>query len=642
MGHAVSKSEDPHALVRARSARRRAADIPSLTLSFSDSTDSKPEKKKPKKRGPSKRRAPSRDAGFHGARTGSAHNEDLGCESANLIACVHLPELPLQMLLRNHPRWRRGPAAVVPEDRPDAPLLHLNPIAWRAGLRPGIRYGAAKQLVAGLHAAPVSHEEVMALAAELTTALHTFSPKVEGNALQAPPRKGLHRSTLGKLGQSEGTFYLDPSGLRHIYPSLRDWGLSIANYLKGREFRGAVVICEGRYRAFALARTRPASARLPVRVFSTKEDADNCLRSVLLEELDISPTLRTALEQLALRTVGDLLRVHPGELSSRLGQEAASLHAMLCGEQQLRLQPTPEEQPLQVDFEVDPPDADQERLLFHIKGALHGLLSEVESAGQVLRALRIRFTFEGGSSLVPDAHPEQRSQEQRIEPARGTRDAMMLMELVRLRLGAWALPGPVEAICLEAETEQAEGDQLHMFSCPKRDPAAAGRALARLVAAFGEQAVTKPVLREAHLPEASFAWEPVRSIRLPKESAARDARGATPTRKASSKRAAQNESEHAELDPPHTDSSNDASAPPLIRRLLHRPVPVHTNPRTDPSVSLYGPYRVSGGWWARPVLEDATAQPIERDYYYAETEDELLWLYYDRTQGRWYLQGKVD
>ena len=43
---------------------------------------------------------------------------------------------------------------------------------------------------------------------------------------------------------------------------------------------------------------------------------------------------------------------------------------------------------------------------------------------------------------------------------------------------------------------------------------AAHRALARIRAAYGEQAVTRASLREAHLPEASFRWEPIQHARI--------------------------------------------------------------------------------------------------------------------------------
>ena len=40
------------------------------------------------------------------------------------------------------------------------------------------------------------------------------------------------------------------------------------------------------------------------------------------------------------------------------------------------------------------------------------------------------------------------------------------------------------------------------------------------------------------------------------------------------------------------------------------------------------------GWWNRPV---------HREYHFAETQKgELLWVYYDRSRRRWFLQGRVE
>ena len=66
------------------------------------------------------------------------------------------------------------------------------------------------------------------------------------------------------------------------------------------------------------------------------------------------------------------------------------------------------------------------------------------------------------------------------------------------------------------------------------------------------------------------------------------------------------------------DAENDTSHDPTAR---------------DPWTSAT-PSRVSGAWWVRTV---------ERDYYYAQTQHgELLWIYFDRPRGRWFLHGIVD
>jgi protein ImuB len=186
----------------------------------------------------------------------------------------------------------------------------------------------------------------------------------------------------------------------------------------------------------------------------------------------------------------------------------------------------------------------------------------------------------------------------------------MLLELLRLRLTALSLGGRVEAVELEAETSEPLPGQLAMF-VQKRDLAAGDRAFARLKASFGADVVCTAELEDAHLPEAKFRWVPLDHLVRP--------------------------SVH--------ESESDMAAP-LVRRLLARPellagaldenasrldkVFVHESER----YTLVGPYRVSGGWWAREVT---------RDYYYARTpRGELWWVFYDHPRRSWFLHAIVD
>jgi protein ImuB len=171
------------------------------------------------------------------------------------------------------------------------------------------------------------------------------------------------------------------------------------------------------------------------------------------------------------------------------------------------------------------------------------------------------------------------------------------------------LQGAVEEVELLANTVRARAEQVALPGHqPRRDMSAAHRALDRIRAAYGEHSVTKARVREAHLPEASFRWEPIQHARLGEQNV----------------------------------------APPIfsmIRRVYTRPKPLPPRrpkePEAGPSLAkdhaiehMYGPYRVSGGWWKRLV---------ERDYYYAETDHgDLLWLFYDRPRKRWFLHGVLD
>jgi protein ImuB len=199
--------------------------------------------------------------------------------------------------------------------------------------------------------------------------------------------------------------------------------------------------------------------------------------------------------------------------------------------------------------------------------------------------------------------------EERIRPAEPTLDEAQLIDLVRLRLESLALPSGVIRIEVAAASAPATQEQLRLLSQkPRRDPRAAARAIARIRASLGADAVVRARLREGHLPEARYAWEPVD--------------GLTPAK-------------------PRDSTS---ISPCLVRRIEPRPVPLPPRPAREPDGWLLaglahgpvervsGPYRISGGWWRAEV---------ERDYYFAElASGALFWVYFDRRRRRWFLHGR--
>jgi protein ImuB len=122
------------------------------------------------------------------------------------------------------------------------------------------------------------------------------------------------------------------------------------------------------------------------------------------------------------------------------------------------------------------------------------------------------------------------------------------------------------------------------------------------------------VLREGHLPEARFGWEPARGVAAPRPR------------------------------PPAIRS--------LVRRVLARPrilPPQDTQVRNDgwliggleqgSVIRIDGPYILSGGWW----MATESAEETHREYHFAETRrGDCLWLYYDRARRRWFQHGAVE
>jgi protein ImuB len=503
------------------------------------------------------------------------------------VACVDIPALPLQLVFRAQPGWRLDPIAVVEAERPLAAVQWLNQPAQRAGIRRGMKLGQARALCCQLRAETVPERQVEAAIDELFEALTAFSPAVEPAA--DPP----------------GLFWLDPSGMKTLFGTYLNWAQAVYGALAQRGFRAAVVVGFSRYLAFAIAKTTPHAL-----VLSDPAEERRLACEVRLGRLDLPAKLYADLALLGIDTLGQLLNLPQGELKLRYGSQAAELHDRASGQGGAPLRPRERAEPLRAEQQIDPPDDNHTRLLFALKGLLDPLIDRAAAQGEAVAALQLVLRLD---HALP--HPD------RVALAAPTLNAALMLDLIRLRLGASELAAPVEQLELQLETVPVHPSQLGLlYQAPRRDLDAAARAIARIQAAFGPDSVTRARLRNAYLPEAAFCWEPISRAHLPK-----------PT-------------------PPER-------ALPLVRRVFTRRIAPPTLPfslqegtglncdysydKTAAVVSsqgmgtaICGPYRIAGGWWKRRV---------ERDYYFVETADQqILWVYYDRPRNRWVLHGVVE
>lgn len=509
-------------------------------------------------------------------------------ESIFLITCVDISSLPLQLLRREHPEWAGLPVAVVEDDKPQALVLFISRAASEAGIRAGMRYGAALGLCPALKAATILPGRIDEVRAEIVGALHRTSPRVEADAERA------------------GTFWVDPSGMTAIFGTTERFAHAVHDEISGRALAGNVVVGFSRLSSWAIARVHRG-----VTLLRSPAEERSLASKVALARLALPLDVKEALHTLGVRTVGELLELPRGDLSVRLGRDAARIHALFSDTLRPPLEPAKHASPVEVSAEIDPPDVDEARILFCLKGAVHALISALATRRMGLAALEARFELEPapGRAIVtnPGASTERPPPEtvgSLLRPSRASRDEASLVELVRIRLGSLSLPRPVCRLVLSAEPAPIDETQLVMLDGARtRDPDAIARGLARLRAAFGDDAVTVPKLEDGWLPETSYRWEPVRSVRAPR------ARTAA------------------------------AEAPPLVRRLFAHPLPMQERdgrPVSSPRIaSLSGPYRLEAGWW-----DEAR---VVRDYFYGEREDgALLWLFRDASSRRWFLQGIVD
>ncbi len=493
------------------------------------------------------------------------------------LACVELPSMPLQLLLRAHPEWRGLPAAVVSEDRPGGRILWVNEQAHKRGVLRGMRSAEGLSLARELRAGEVAQSAIDAATAQVCECLWRFTPDVE----PAPP-------------PDAGTFWLNAAGFSHgyVFPSLGEWAQALHAALLELGFVAAtVVVGYTRFGTAALAK----AYRGPV-VFPSELDEHEATLAVPLARLGMEPKARDALAVLGVHTVGALLDLPHEGLLKRFGPAVQALHRAATGALRVPLAPAEPPEPIVDGLILDNPDSDATRLMFFVKQRLPGLLSRLAARFEALQSLSLSLVLAQAAGTV----------EAEVRPAEPTLDEVQLMDLVRLRLERVTLDAGVVEVGLTVTGIRATTEQLRLFlaECPRRDLRAGDRALARLRAELGEDAVTVARLRDAHLPEASFAFEPLAHLVRP-----------APTRTG-----------------PRT----------LVRRLRKTPEPLPESPRPrhgDGAVlALLGPYVLSGGWWGNAEMHD-----VERQYHFAETlAGDLLWLYYDRRTRAWFQHGQVE
>ena len=289
--------------------------------------------------------------------------------------------------------------------------------------------------------------------------------------------------------------------------------MQIHRQIVGTGFTSSVVVGFTRFATYAVARAMAAGqksqnantrgSRTPVFVFTDAQAEGRASARVALQHLNMAPALCRDLAKLGVGTVGELLVLPAESVHARFGVEAHDLHQHASGRAWDPLVAEDSPEPPQRALTFDHAVSDTTALLFACKRLLPALLEELATRGQALTALTLRLQLESRVG-VPGTVVEEC-----LRPATATLEAAVILDLVRLRLEASKPTAAVTQLCLQACGLPADDEQLRLFAAgPRRDRTAAARALARLRAEFGEYAVVVAKLRQGHLPEACFTWEP--------------------------------------------------------------------------------------------------------------------------------------
>jgi protein ImuB len=494
------------------------------------------------------------------------------------MACVEVPSLALQLLLRAHPGWAHQPVARVEADRPLAPILEVNARARAAGIRTGERYGTALDRVPALRAGVVTAEALAEAEEVLHATLTAFSPTLEPHP------------------DCPGVCWLDVAGLGYLHPSLATWATAVQEALAAQGLQAGVVVGFRRFATWVLARTLTGTG---VTLLETPEAERTALAEAPIEALGVPPAERDALLQLGVQRLAGLLALPPEGLARRFGPAVSEAWRQATDDEALPLQPRRAPEAFTERLALPHGEQDLGRMAFALKPAVDGLLARLANRGLGLAALTLTPHDADGAALGQEL----------LRPATPALASTSVMELVRLRLEARPWQGPVFGLELVAHPgPMAEGQLEAWRQAPRRDAAAAARAFARLRAAFGDAVVGRAQLLERHTPEHQWRWEPLDQLQP-----------ASPGRPVAARLARVLLARPRRL--------RGAAPPPGL--LGWAPL----GAEAGLVVRASGPFRLAGGWWRRP---------LGRDYYYVALADgRLLWLFEDTQRGGWFLQATL-
>ena len=381
---------------------------------------------------------------------------------ADLYACCHIADLPVQALLRLRPALRNSCVAVLEGEAPLEKVCSRNARAAHLGIVPGM---PRTQLNAFSDVAVLRRslrEEQSAMTA-LLQCIGAFSPRIEDGS-----RDGA------------GTLIADIAGTERLLGAPALVAQAIMRQAEAAGLKATVAISRNMHTALCLSRFGRSTV-----VESGRER--EALAGLPLRVAEPSPQHAETLAHWGIRNLGELAALDQEALIARFGQQAKRLHQLAQGCHPHLFRPADPVLALEecMDFE-DPVDL-LEPLLFVLLPMLDQLLLRARMNALAISRLDLLLTLSGGGEHALT-----------LRPAVPSEDKLFLLKLLHLELQAQPPPAAVMRLRLLAESAALKKVQLGLFSPQLPEPSRLDVTLARLRAIVGDDRVGSPVLEDTH------------------------------------------------------------------------------------------------------------------------------------------------
>jgi len=505
------------------------------------------------------------------------------------VACIHVPQLALQAVLRRSPELRGTPVALTeaPIGRTGrsgrAHVVMASAEARRAGVRLGLTAAQAGAVCPGLtlHARQAADTE--AAEAALADLGFAFASHVE---------------------HEPGRVFIQVDDLGHLYPSEE----ALAQVIQQRALRmglGVRVAIADR-KSTARVATR---ARERVVVPPGKEAAFLAPLPLGVLAEPLPGELAETFGRWGLTRVGAFAALPAADVGLRLGPPGARLHRVACAQDDEpflpALPPDAIEEALALDYTI----VEVEPLAFVLRGLCDRLLARLACRSLACVGITLRLALETRAFDVRE-----------VNLAAPTRDVGPLLQLARLELSRRPPDAGIVGMLVVARPARVRGAQLDFLRPAGPAPDRLAATIAKLAALVGPENVGAP--------RAEDTW---------REEAVSVSPFAPP-----------GESPPAATPAAHVMSMRRFRPPEEIEVMLgpEGPAALHGKATTARVTIAAGPYRLSGEWWRRNGDGAGAAHDdagFSRDYWDVHASDGALYrLHHDRIGDRWYLDGYYD
>jgi len=381
-------------------------------------------------------------------------------------ACLWIPAFPLRCEEGRRPDLVDRPTAVLtPED--SRRIWQASSLARRQGVKPGLTVSQAIGLcpvLALLEPDPVFYDEQFA---QLLLRLETVSPVIEPAEL--------------------GRVYVGVDGLEGLYGSPRQQLEVIAVAAGTAEAAEVGGVAAARRPAGPPARLGWARGKFTAWVAAAKatpgnpivvadEERLSFLRAQAVAALPLHPDNHRRLQQLGIKTLGDLAALPEAAVTAQFGREGKAAWRLAAGVFDEPVTGKARPQPIVASLDYPSPVADRGMIAHTIGVLIEHALRNPRRTGWRVQTVRVRAALEQGASWMIEAMlKDPAALRERIHPP-------LLTHLERT-----PPTGAVESLAVEFTAFARGTDDLQLFA---RDAAAAARA--------GRRRALRGAAREIH------------------------------------------------------------------------------------------------------------------------------------------------